>query len=175
MKEILQLSLKLNSWNDMIFFKKSLNEDGVVKAWLNGQLVFEHFGANIFTDASGYTKFGLYSQIFDERTLYFDAIRLQDHIDVPIDEWAIDQEITTTISSQVKNFNSIQLENNQIILNQESTQSSNIQIFDFLGKIKLGKTFKGSLKLDLGFLEQGLYVVKVNGAIQGDKTILISD
>ena len=62
--------------NDVKFFyKKSIKSDGVVRVWLNGNLVFEHYGKNLLkTTERGYTKFGQYTEIRDERIVYYDAV-----------------------------------------------------------------------------------------------------
>ena len=64
------------AWNDVKFFyKKSIKSDGVVRVWLNGNLVFEHYGKNLLkTTERGYTKFGQYTEIRDERIVYYDAV-----------------------------------------------------------------------------------------------------
>jgi hypothetical protein len=67
---------KKAAWNDVKFFyKKSIGRDGFVLVWLNGKLVFEHKGRTLLkTTQRGYTKFGQYTEIRDERTVYYDAV-----------------------------------------------------------------------------------------------------
>eukprot|EP00929_Paragymnodinium_shiwhaense_P049616 TRINITY_DN25016_c0_g1_i4.p1 TRINITY_DN25016_c0_g1~~TRINITY_DN25016_c0_g1_i4.p1 ORF type:complete len:606 (-),score=83.19 TRINITY_DN25016_c0_g1_i4:711-2528(-) len=67
---------KRNAWNDIkVFYKKSIKNDGRVKVWLDGKLVFEHNGPNLLkTTERGYTKFGQYTEIHDERIVYYDAV-----------------------------------------------------------------------------------------------------
>ena len=36
-------------------------------------------------------KFGLYTEIYDQRTLYFDAVEIADHLDIPFEEWVSNQ------------------------------------------------------------------------------------
>ncbi|MGC6605401.1 MAG: Ig-like domain-containing protein [Lentimonas sp.] len=83
------------AWNDIkVYFKKSLGSDGVVKVWLNGNLVFEHYGKNIPADRAdnrGYVKFGMYTEIRDERIIYFDGVKFSSTIDATIEEWVTDQ------------------------------------------------------------------------------------
>lgn len=63
------------SWNEIkIFFKKSRQRDGIAKVWLNGQLAFDFKGRTLLKGGRGYTKFGMYTNIMDERTIYFDAV-----------------------------------------------------------------------------------------------------
>ena len=67
-----------NAWNDVkIYYKKSLGSDGRLRVYLNGARVFEHEGATLHGTGSysrGYVKFGLYTEIRDERVIYFDAV-----------------------------------------------------------------------------------------------------
>ena len=80
------------AWNDIkVYFKKSLGSDGIVKVWLNGQLVFEHYGVNLLRDTGGYVNFGMYTETRDYRVIYMDAVRIEDSISVPLEEWAADQ------------------------------------------------------------------------------------
>ena len=60
---------KRQAWNDIKFFyKKSISSDGFVQVWLNHVLVFEHHGPTLLTGTTrGYTKFGQYTEIRDER------------------------------------------------------------------------------------------------------------
>ena len=82
-----------DAWNDIkVYFKKSLGSDGVVTVWLNGQLVFEHYGVNLLRDTGGYVKFGMYTGVFDYRVIYMDAVKIEDSISVPLAEWALDQD-----------------------------------------------------------------------------------
>lgn len=72
---------KKNAWNDVkIYYKKSLSSDGVIRIYLNGVKVFEHSGKNMLgrrSDGSGgYVKFGMYTEIRDERVIYFDAVSM---------------------------------------------------------------------------------------------------
>ena len=64
------------AWNDIKFFyKKSMGADGLARVWLNGELVFDHAGPTLLkTTQRGYTKFGQYTEIRDERTVYYDAV-----------------------------------------------------------------------------------------------------
>ena len=67
---------KPQAWNDVKFFyKKSMSKDGFVFVWLNGRLVFEHHGPTLLKSTQrGYTKFGQYTEIRDERVVYYDAV-----------------------------------------------------------------------------------------------------
>eukprot|EP00931_Biecheleriopsis_adriatica_P049494 TRINITY_DN28632_c0_g2_i1.p1 TRINITY_DN28632_c0_g2~~TRINITY_DN28632_c0_g2_i1.p1 ORF type:complete len:1374 (+),score=206.60 TRINITY_DN28632_c0_g2_i1:2-4123(+) len=88
------------AWNDVkIHAKWSLQNDGFVKVWLNGTQVFEHFGRTLLDKTDrGYVKFGMYTEIYDKRTLYFDAVRFSDHLDIPFDQWLNDQVNLPTVS-----------------------------------------------------------------------------
>lgn len=67
---------KKAAWNDFkVFYRKSMGSDGFVNVWLNGKLVFEHTGRTLLKRTQkGYTKFGQYTEIRDERTVYYDAV-----------------------------------------------------------------------------------------------------
>jgi len=72
---------KKNAWTDVkIYYKKSLSSDGVIRIYLNGIKVFEHFGVNMLgrrsDNSGGYVKFGMYTEIRDERVIYFDAVSM---------------------------------------------------------------------------------------------------
>ena len=44
------------------------------------------------SDKDGYVKFGMYTEMRDERTLLFDAIKISNGLnDKSLDEWAKDQ------------------------------------------------------------------------------------
>ena len=67
---------KRQAWNQIdIFFKKSRKNDGFAKVWLNGKEVFEHKGKTLLKSGRGYTKLGMYTNIMDERIIYFDAVK----------------------------------------------------------------------------------------------------
>ncbi len=40
----------------------------------------------------------MYTEIYDRRTIYFDAVRFSDHLDVPFEEWLNDQANLPTVS-----------------------------------------------------------------------------
>eukprot|EP00440_Ansanella_granifera_P044978 gb/GFBE01048743.1/.p1 GENE.gb/GFBE01048743.1/~~gb/GFBE01048743.1/.p1 ORF type:complete len:685 (+),score=103.27 gb/GFBE01048743.1/:1-2055(+) len=88
------------AWNDIkIFAKWSLGDDGFIKVWLNGTQVFEHHGRTLLEAKDrGYVKFGMYTEIYDKRTIYFDAVRFSDYLDVPFEEWLNDQANLPVIS-----------------------------------------------------------------------------
>jgi len=88
------------AWNDIkVYAKWSMGSDGFIKVWLNGTQVFEHQGRTLLkrTDR-GYCKWGMYTEIRDERTLYFDAVRFSNFLDVPLETWIHDQANLPTIS-----------------------------------------------------------------------------
>ena len=72
---------KPQAWNDVkVFLKNSLGDDGVAMVWLDGQLVFEYHGKTITRSNYGYMQFGMYTEVRDERTLYFDAVRIANYL-----------------------------------------------------------------------------------------------
>ena len=67
--------------------------------WLNGELIFENNGPTLYSSsAGGYMKFGMYTQITDERTIYYDAIRMSNFLSVPVEVWSQDQVHIPSIS-----------------------------------------------------------------------------
>jgi len=91
-------------WNDLKYYiKHSEGSDGAIKVWFNGVLSYEYNGATMHTYEDGYIKFGMYTEIRDERILYFDAINITDTITVPMQDWATNQVSSTVIEENYKN------------------------------------------------------------------------
>ena len=73
---------KPDAWNDVkIYYKKSQGSDGQLRVYLNGIKVFERANQKNMigrrSDGSGgYVKFGMYTEIRDERVIYFDAVSM---------------------------------------------------------------------------------------------------
>ncbi|MGR5312120.1 heparin lyase I family protein [Photobacterium damselae] len=81
-------TIKPNNWTDIrVYFKKSLGDDGVVKIWINGVLKLERYGQNMLSDRDGYTKFGMYTEIYGERHIQFDNVSVAKKINEPINWW----------------------------------------------------------------------------------------
>lgn len=77
-----------DAWNDVkIYAKHSQGSDGVFKVWLNSEKVIDYSGATMYRDAEGYLKFGMYTQIHDERVIYWDAIDISDHLTKDFNTW----------------------------------------------------------------------------------------
>eukprot|EP00746_Dinoflagellata_sp_MGD_P166519 gnl/MRDRNA2_/MRDRNA2_96456_c0_seq1.p1 gnl/MRDRNA2_/MRDRNA2_96456_c0~~gnl/MRDRNA2_/MRDRNA2_96456_c0_seq1.p1 ORF type:complete len:826 (+),score=131.00 gnl/MRDRNA2_/MRDRNA2_96456_c0_seq1:125-2602(+) len=93
------------AWNDVkAFFKFSMGRDGIAKVWLNGKLVFDHRGRTLLKRTPrGYVKFGMYTEIRDMRTLYFDAVRFSNFLDVPFEKWLTDQAHLPSVSLKSPN------------------------------------------------------------------------
>ena len=104
-----------DTWNDFKFqIKHSTGSDGFIKVWLNGELIFENSGPTLYsTSAGGYMKFGMYTQITDERTLYYDAIRMSNFLSVPVEVWSQDQVHipSITLTSPSNGLNPVSGEN----------------------------------------------------------------
>ena len=80
--------IKPNHWTDIrVYFKKSLGDDGVVKIWINGDLKLEQYGKNMLSNRDGYTKFGMYTEIYGERNIQFDNVSVAKKINEPINWW----------------------------------------------------------------------------------------
>ncbi|WP_163930029.1 heparin lyase I family protein [Paraferrimonas sp. SM1919] len=77
-----------NEWTDVrIYFKKSLNDDGKVMVWVNGELKLERHGKTLISSNEGYTKIGMYTEIRSPRTLYFDNVSVSKGINRPLLDW----------------------------------------------------------------------------------------
>ena len=77
-----------DAWNDLkIYMKHSQGSDGIFQVWLNDQQVIDYQGSTMYRDADGYLKFGMYTEIFDERVLFWDAIDISDHLTTDFDTW----------------------------------------------------------------------------------------
>lgn len=77
-----------DAWNDLkIYMKHSQDSDGIFQVWLNDQQVVDYQGSTMYRDADGYLKFGMYTEIFDERVLFWDAIDISDHLTTDFDTW----------------------------------------------------------------------------------------
>ncbi|SEF64226.1 heparin lyase I family protein [Vibrio hangzhouensis] len=77
-----------DTWTDIrIYFKKSLNEDGQVKVWVNGELKLDRSGPTLLIGNDGYTKIGMYTEIRSPKTLYFDNVSVSKAINRSLDEW----------------------------------------------------------------------------------------
>ena len=69
-----------DAWNDLkIFMKHSQGSDGIFQVWLNNEKVIDYSGATMNRSSEGYLKFGMYTEIYDERIIYWDAIDISDH------------------------------------------------------------------------------------------------
>ena len=77
-----------DAWNDLkIYAKHSQGTDGIFQVWLNGEQVIDYIGRTMYRDAEGYLKFGMYTEIHDERVIYWDAIEVSDHLTKDFDTW----------------------------------------------------------------------------------------
>ena len=67
-----------NAWHDVkIYTKMKLDNTGAVRVYLNGELKFSWNGRTLISDGGGgggYVKFGMYTEIRDEKTVYMDAV-----------------------------------------------------------------------------------------------------
>ena len=88
-----------DQWNDLKYFIHfSDSTDGEIKIWFNGQLAWQYTGANMYTDIDGFFKFGMYTNIQDERIIYWDAINITDSISSSLAAWSQDRNHLPTIS-----------------------------------------------------------------------------
>ena len=77
-----------DAWNDVkIYAKHSQGSDGIFQVWLNNLLVVDYNGATMHRSAEGYLKFGMYTEIYDERIIYWDAIDISDFLENDFDSW----------------------------------------------------------------------------------------
>lgn len=79
-----RLSLAQDQWNDFVIYLERSQSDGVLKVWLNGNLVSEYKGATISQgippDAKTFFRTGLYwgtdDRGSDQYSLYFDNVSI---------------------------------------------------------------------------------------------------
>lgn len=86
---------KPDQWNDVKYYvKHSESADGVLKIWLDGELVYTYEGQTLYkANEDGYIKFGMYTEFRDQRVLLFDGIRISDSLfGQSLDAWATDQQ-----------------------------------------------------------------------------------
>lgn len=77
-----------DTWTDIrVYFKKSLDADGRVMIWVNGELKLDRAGKTLLIGNNGYTKLGMYTEIRDARTVYFDNISVSKAINRSLEEW----------------------------------------------------------------------------------------
>ncbi|MGA0305968.1 MAG: thrombospondin type 3 repeat-containing protein, partial [bacterium] len=91
-----------DAWNDLkIYTKHSQGADGIFQVWLNGQQVVDYSGPTMYRNADGYIKFGMYTNINDERVIYWDAIDISDHLTMDFNTWlrSFDTLPSITVSS----------------------------------------------------------------------------
>ena len=87
-------TVKPDQWNHLKYYIKHSNDsDGKIIIWFNGEKVFEHDGRTLYYNGKdGYFKFGMYTEMRDERILLFDRIKISDGLNgKTIDEWSKDQ------------------------------------------------------------------------------------
>lgn len=73
--------IQLGEWNDIIFeVKWSMNNDGYIKAWLNGApfTTTKHYAKNMYTSTPKKLKLGMYRgpNVLSENNIYYDEIRI---------------------------------------------------------------------------------------------------
>ena len=84
-----------DQWNDLKYYvKNSEGNDGELKIWLNGELVYTYEGQTLYKrNQDGYFKFGMYTEFRDERILLFDGVRISNSLlGKSLEEWATDQQ-----------------------------------------------------------------------------------
>ena len=87
-------TVKPDQWNHLKYYIKHSNDsDGKIIIWFNGEKVFEHDGRTLYYNGKdGYFKFGMYTEMRDERILLFDRIKISNGLNgKTIDEWSKDQ------------------------------------------------------------------------------------
>lgn len=83
-----------DQWNHLKYYvKNSSGNDGEIKIWLNGNLVYAHRGKTLAkTGIEGYLKFGMYTELRDLRVLLFDAVKISNGLNgKKLETWARDQ------------------------------------------------------------------------------------
>jgi hypothetical protein len=55
--------------------------------WVNGELKLDRAGKTLLIGNNGYTKLGMYTEIRDARTVYFDNVSVSKAINRSLEEW----------------------------------------------------------------------------------------
>ena len=90
-----------DTWNDLkLYMKHSEGAGGLFKVWLNGSLIYDYQGATMYKqDQGGYLKFGMYTQIHDERAILWDAVEISDFLNSDLATWLADRDHLPTIET----------------------------------------------------------------------------
>ena len=107
-------TIQPDQWNDVkIYYRKATGSDGIVRVYLNGEQVFQEFGRNMLgvrSSGGGYVKFGMYTEIRDERVIYFDAVGMtSDLASIGFGseaDWVAEHQDKPSVSITVENTNS---------------------------------------------------------------------
>ena len=96
-EECLIATLSPDTWHDLkVHFKPADNGEGFLKVWVDGELGWSYEGTTLRVTREEYDpnvtdsflKFGMYTEIRDERVIYFDDITMSNHIYSSVVDWA---------------------------------------------------------------------------------------
>lgn len=96
-EECLIATLSPDTWHDLkVHFKPADNGEGFLEVWVDGELGWSYEGTTLRVTREEYDpnvtdsflKFGMYTEIRDERVIYFDDITMSNHIYSSVVDWA---------------------------------------------------------------------------------------
>lgn len=97
-EECLIATLSPDTWHDLkVHFKPADDGEGFLKVWVDGVLGWSYEGTTLRVTQEEYDpnvtdsflKFGMYTEIRDERVIYFDDITMSNHIYGAAADWAV--------------------------------------------------------------------------------------
>ena len=164
-------NLNPNSWHKLnVHLKPAFNEEGFMNIYLDGQLIYEYSGTNLRNQSSydpdkhdTFIKLGMYTEIRDERVIYFDNIEMSNHIDSDISNWI--QNSSLSVEDNLKSILKIYpnpTKNSWKISTLKTIKS--IELYDIFGRKVLFVNPKSKdFELNGTSLSKGIYILVLNG------------
>ena len=173
-----------DEWNDLKYYVRHSQTDGAFIVWLNGEQVFEYYGPTLQNSRNGYIKFGMYTEIRDERLIYFDGVRITSSLmGESLEEWIVDQAHLPEVSILRPIDNANPDSGETVVLAAEATDpggiklgtSGNIVAVEFFeGENSLGVDTDAPYELEWTPNHDGAYSITVN-ATDSDGHIATSE
>lgn len=147
-------TLSPDTWHDLrIHLVPSQDASkGYINIYLDGVSIFEKTGTNLNDrDNTDFTflKMGMYTNIRDDRTIFFDAVEMTNSLETSVGEWATNGVNAPSISIQAPSNNATIASGESVILTSNATDPSGSKLFTSGSVIKV-EYFDGSTSLGLG-------------------------
>ena len=101
--------LQPDTWHDVnVHLNPSCTADGFMDVYIDGTLVWEYDGATLKNcgelddspeEYDSFLKFGMYTEIRNERVIYLDDVELTNRLNVPLATWVSDDRTGLPIAS----------------------------------------------------------------------------